>query len=89
MRRRRVMILLASAVTAILPLVGRAQHPERVGRIGILLPFDNADDSQVRQLWPAFKQRLGGLGWVEAAIARLVAISAARASIGRLDPAPK
>jgi len=33
--------------------------------IGVLLPFDNADDAQVRQLWPAFKQRLGELGWVE------------------------
>ncbi|MGB8606231.1 ABC transporter substrate-binding protein [Bradyrhizobium sp.] len=30
-----------------------------------MLPFDNADDPQVRQLWPAFKQRLRELGWVE------------------------
>jgi putative tryptophan/tyrosine transport system substrate-binding protein len=64
MRRRRFMIL-GGAVAATWPLAGRAQRSERVRRIGVLLPFDNADDPQVRQLWPAFKQRLHELGWVE------------------------
>lgn len=65
MRRRRFMMLVGGAVTATWPSAGRAQQSERVRRIGVLLPFDNADDPQVRQLWPAFKQQLGELGWVE------------------------
>ena len=65
MRRRQFMILLGGAVTATSPLAGRAQQSERVRRIAVLLPFDNTDDPQVRQLWPAFKQRLRELGWVE------------------------
>jgi putative tryptophan/tyrosine transport system substrate-binding protein len=65
MKRRQFMMLLGGAVTATWPLAGRAQQSERVRRIGVLLPFDNADDPQVRQLWPAFKQRLRELGWVE------------------------
>ena len=65
MRRRQFMLLLGGAMTATWPLAGRAQQSERVRRIGVLLPFDNADDPQARQLWPAFKQRLGQLGWLE------------------------
>ena len=64
MRRRRFMIL-GGAVAATWSLAGRAQQSERVRRIGVLLPFDSADDLRVRQLWPAFKQRLDELGWVE------------------------
>jgi hypothetical protein len=29
------------------------------------MPFENENDQQVRDLWPAFKQRLAELGWVE------------------------
>ena len=65
MRRRQFIMLLGGTVTANWPLAGRAQQSERVRRIAVLLPFDNADDPQVRQLWPAFKQRLRELGWVE------------------------
>jgi putative ABC transport system substrate-binding protein len=65
MRRRQFVMLFCGAVTATWPLAGRTQQSERVRRIGVLLPFDNADDPQARQLWPAFKQRLGELGWVE------------------------
>ena len=65
MRRRQFMMLLGGAVTATWPLAGRAQQSERARRIGVLLPFDNADDPQVRQYWSAFKQRLGELSWVE------------------------
>jgi putative ABC transport system substrate-binding protein len=59
------MMLLGGAATATCPSAGRAQPSERVRRIGALLPFDNADDPQVRQLWPAFKQHLREPGWVE------------------------
>ena len=30
-----------------------------------MIPFENENDPQVRDLWPAFKQRLSELGWVE------------------------
>ncbi len=66
MRRRQFMMVLGGAVTATWPLAGRAQQSERVRRIGVLLPFNNADDPTVRQYWSAFKQRLHELGWVEA-----------------------
>jgi putative ABC transport system substrate-binding protein len=59
------MMLVGGAATATWPLAGRAQQSERVRRIGVLLPFDNATDPQARQLLPAFKQQLGELGWVE------------------------
>jgi putative tryptophan/tyrosine transport system substrate-binding protein len=63
MRRREFISLLGGAVA--LPIFAQAQQPERVRRIGVLLPFDNENDALVRQLWPAFTQRLRELGWVE------------------------
>ena len=65
MRRRQFMMLLGGTVTATWPLAGRTQQSERVRRIGVLLPFDSADDPQARQLWPAFNQQLRELGWVD------------------------
>jgi putative ABC transport system substrate-binding protein len=62
MRRREFMIC---GVAAVWPLATRAQRSERVRRIGVLLPFNNADDPIVQRYWSAFKQRLGELGWVE------------------------
>jgi putative ABC transport system substrate-binding protein len=62
-RRRAFIAIIGGAVGW--PLVARAQQPARVRRIGVLLPFDNESDGPVQQLWPAFKQRLGELGWVE------------------------
>ena len=62
--QRREFITLGGAAT-VWPLAVRAQRAERVRRIGVLIPFDNENDPQVRDLWPAFKQRLGELGWVE------------------------
>jgi putative tryptophan/tyrosine transport system substrate-binding protein len=46
------------------PLAARAQQTGRARRIGVLIPFENEDDPQVKDLWPAFKQRLAELGWV-------------------------
>jgi putative ABC transport system substrate-binding protein len=63
--QRREFIILLGGTAAIWPLAGHAQQPERVRQIGVLLPFDNENDAQVRLLWPAFKQRLRELGWVE------------------------
>ncbi|HMF23490.1 MAG TPA: ABC transporter substrate-binding protein [Pseudolabrys sp.] len=62
MRRRQFITLLGGTVAW--PIFAQAQ-PERVRRIGVLLPFDNENDAQVRLLWPAFTQRLHELGWVE------------------------
>jgi putative tryptophan/tyrosine transport system substrate-binding protein len=63
--RRRAFITLAGAAIVVSPLHLRAQQPARVRRIGVLLPFNNENDGPVRQLWPAFAQRLAELGWVE------------------------
>jgi len=63
--RRRQFITLIGAATVASPFCAQAQQPVEVRRIGVLLPFDNENDGPVRQLWPAFKQRLGELGWAE------------------------
>jgi putative tryptophan/tyrosine transport system substrate-binding protein len=63
--RRRAFITLAGAAIVVSPLHLRAQQPARIRRIGVLLPFNNENDGQVRQLWPAFTRRLAELGWVE------------------------
>ena len=63
--RRRAFITLAGAAIVVSPLHLRAQQPAQIRRIGVLLPFNNENDGQVRQLWPAFTQRLSELGWVE------------------------
>src|SRR5262245_55936766 len=61
--RRRQFITIAGGVVA-WPLAVRAQQTTRARRIGVLIPFENENDPQVRDLWPAFKQRLAELGWV-------------------------
>ena len=64
MRRREFITLLGTTV-AIWPAAARAQQSARIRRVGVLIPFENENDPQVRDLWPAFKQRLGELGWIE------------------------
>ena len=68
MRRREFTSLLSSLLGGALvtwPLVARAQRAAGVPQIGVLIPFENENDPQVRNLWPAFKKRLSELGWVE------------------------
>jgi putative ABC transport system substrate-binding protein len=62
MLRRDFITLLGSAAAA-WPLAARAQQPERVRRIGLLLGEANDADGQLR-LKP-FQQELGRLGWTE------------------------
>src|SRR5215468_7418706 len=60
MRRREFITLLCGA--AVWPLAARAQQPERMRRIGILLPAA-ADDPVYQTRVGAFLQELQSLGW--------------------------
>jgi putative tryptophan/tyrosine transport system substrate-binding protein len=62
MRRRNFIAGLAST-TATWPFVARAQEPERVRRIGVLVP--PADDLETRTRLTTFRQALQGLGWTD------------------------
>jgi putative tryptophan/tyrosine transport system substrate-binding protein len=61
MRRRNFIAGLAT--TAAWPVAARAQQPERVRRIGVLVP--TADDPEARTRLTAFQQALQGLGWTD------------------------
>src|SRR6476659_8561392 len=60
MRRRKCISLLGGA--AAWPMAARAQQPERVRRIGVLLPAA-ADDPEWQARAGAFQQALAVLGW--------------------------
>ena len=62
MRRRDFITLIGGA--AAWPLAARAQHPERVRRIGVLLPAA-ADDAEYQTRVGAFLQGLAQLGWTD------------------------
>ena len=62
--RRRDFIKVIAGSAAAWPLVARAQQPERMRRIGVLLPA--AENDPDYQPWlGAFAQRLQELGWIE------------------------
>ena len=61
---RRVLLAALGGAAAVWPLAARAQQPERVRRIGIVMPFakgDSEGEARVR----AFKQELAKLGWTD------------------------
>src|SRR5262247_3987910 len=60
-RRREFMILLGAA--AAWPLAARAQQPDRVRRVGVLMGI--ADDFEGQARMAVFRQRLQALGWTE------------------------
>ncbi len=62
MKRRQFMTLLGGAVAA-WPFAARAQQPERMRRIGVLLPAA-ADDPVFQARLAAFHQGLALLGWI-------------------------
>jgi len=61
MKRRDFITLLGGAATT-WPLAARAQQPDRMRRIGIILPAA-ADDTEFQARVGAFLQGLQQLGW--------------------------
>jgi putative tryptophan/tyrosine transport system substrate-binding protein len=61
--RRREFIILLGAATAAWPLAARAQQPDRVRRVGVLMGI--ADDLEGQARIAVFRQALQALGWSE------------------------
>jgi putative tryptophan/tyrosine transport system substrate-binding protein len=68
MRRREFITLLGGA--AAWPLAARAQQPERMRRIGVLMAFAE-NDPEVQANITAFRQALQKLGWTDGRNARV------------------
>ena len=64
MRRREFIKVIVGSVAAVGPLAARAQQPERMRRIGLLVPFA-ANDPGGRARILAFQKALQQLGWIE------------------------
>jgi putative ABC transport system substrate-binding protein len=60
MKRRQFITLLGGAATW--PLAARAQQPDRVRRVGVLMAF-NENDATSKDFLSAFTQALAELGW--------------------------
>ena len=67
-RRRKFLATLGGAATW--PLAARAQQPERMRRIGVLLPYA-ADDREGQTRLAAFQQALAELGWSDGGNVRI------------------
>ena len=63
MRRREFITLLGGAAAA-WPLTARAQQPDRMRRIGVLVAFEERD-REGRARIAAFREALEKLGWAE------------------------
>ena len=68
MRRRTFIAALGGAVAW--PLMARAQQPERMRRIGVLMPL-SADDPEAQGRIAAFVQGLQQLGWTDGGNVRI------------------
>jgi putative ABC transport system substrate-binding protein len=64
--RRKLITLLGGAAVS-WPLRARAQQPERMRRIGVLMGWPESDSEEQAQI-AAFRDGLQKLGWMEAAI---------------------
>ena len=62
MKRREFITLLSGA--APWPLTARAQQPERMRRIGVLMGLTESDPEAQARI-AAFRKTLQGLGWTE------------------------
>jgi putative ABC transport system substrate-binding protein len=63
MQRRKFITLIGGAPAA-WPLGARAQQPERMRRIGVIMPL-SSNDLEAQARLTAFKQALQQLGWTE------------------------
>ena len=59
--KRRDFITLVGGAAAAWPLAARAQQPERMRRIGVLIGSD--DNTEARALFAEFQKALEQLGW--------------------------
>ena len=67
LRRREFITLLCGAAAApstLWPLAARAQQPDRMRRIGVLMGFAESD-SEAQAYFAAFREELQKLGWTE------------------------
>jgi putative tryptophan/tyrosine transport system substrate-binding protein len=62
--KRREFITRRGGAAAACPLAARAQQPERVRRIGALMPF-TADDAEGKAIVAALRRGLHELGWTD------------------------
>jgi hypothetical protein len=62
--KRRDFITLIGGVGAAWPLAVRAQQPERMRRIGVVMAYAESDPNGQVQV-EAFRQQLQKLGWIE------------------------
>ena len=62
--RRREFISVFGGAAVLWPLAARAQHPDRVRRIGVLIGYAE-NDPQTQARLAAFRQRLEKRGWSE------------------------
>ena len=68
--RRREFIMLLSCAAAIWPLAARAQQPERVRRVGVLVGLAE-NDPEMKERIAGLRQGLEKLGWVEGSNLRI------------------
>jgi putative tryptophan/tyrosine transport system substrate-binding protein len=62
--RRREFITLLGGATAARPLAARAQQPDQVRRVAVLMGYSEAD-LEAKELLREFKEGLSELGWIE------------------------
>jgi putative ABC transport system substrate-binding protein len=62
--KRREFITLLGGAAAAWPFAARAQQPERMRRVGVLMPFAE-NDSDAQANITAFREALQTLGWTD------------------------